>query len=173
MMRHGLVQVYTGDGKGKTTAALGLALRALGWGQQVLVVQFLKDGEFGEVRALRQFPQLTLRQFGTKEFVDLNNPSQEVVQLCRDGWEYAKTQVATQPRDLLILDEMNLVLGAGIVPWEEVEVFLKNRPEALEVVFTGRNAPDRLRNHADLVTEFCEVRHPLQNGVKSRQGIEW
>lgn len=173
MIRRGLVQVYTGDGKGKTTAALGLALRVLGWGRQVLVVQFLKDGEFGEVRALRQFSQLTLRQFGTKEFVDLNNPAEETVQLCREGWEYVKAQVASKPRDLLILDEMNLVLGAGIIPWDEVENFLEQRPKTLEVVFTGRNAPDCLRDYADLVTEFCEVRHPLQNGVKSRQGVEW
>lgn len=168
-----MIQVYTGDGKGKTTAALGLAFRALGWGKKVLLVQFLKKGEFGEIRAAEKFSSLVISQFGTGEFVDLKSPSQEDVTLCREGWDFAKEEGLSGKWDILILDEANLLLGAGILSWKEVEEFLRVRPEPLEVIFTGRDAPKALLDTADLVTEFRKVKHSFEQGVEARKGIEW
>lgn len=173
MNEKGLVQVYTGEGKGKTTAALGLALRALGWGKKVLFVQFLKKGEFGEIKAAQKFPFLEIRQFGTGEFVDLKSLPHEVVERSRAGWDFAKKEALEGDWNLLILDEINLLLGAKILLWEEIEEFLEARPRALEIVFTGRNAPKQLLNKADLVTEFRKIKHPFDLGACARKGIEW
>ena len=173
MSRRGFVQVYTGDGKGKTTAALGLAFRALGWGKRVLFVQFLKKGEFGEVKAAKEFSRLTIKQFGTGEFVDLENPPREVVDVSLGGWEFAKNEARKGDWDLLILDEINLLLSAGILPWSEVKKLLDAKPESLEVVFTGRGAPKQLLEKADLVTKFRKVKHPYDRGVKARKGLEY
>lgn len=168
-----MIQVYTGDGKGKTTAALGLAFRALGWGKKVLLVQFLKKGEFGEIRAAEKFSSLEVEQFGTGEFIDLDNPPREVIELSCEGWDFARREALKGGWDILILDEINLLLGAGILPWEEVEKFLRVCPEPLEVIFTGRDAPKALLDTADLVTELRKVKHSFERGVEARKGIEW
>jgi len=170
----GMIQVYTGDGKGKTTAALGLALRAVGQGFKVLVVQFLKSRDTGERRAAERLaPDLVWRVFGLPGFAKLKSPSPEILALLREGWEYAKEAILSGEYRVVVLDEINLVLAYGHLPWEEVRQVLLARPEPVEVVLTGRQAPPELLQLADLITDFHAVKHYYEAGVPARRGIEW
>ncbi|MBI4794926.1 MAG: cob(I)yrinic acid a,c-diamide adenosyltransferase [Deltaproteobacteria bacterium] len=170
----GMIQVYTGDGKGKTTCALGLALRAVGQGFQVYMIQFLKGRETGEAQAAaRLSPEMTLRYFGRAGLVNLRSPAPEDVALVGEAWELARKVLAAGEHDLVILDEINLVLTYRLIPLDEVLEVLRQRPPWVEVVLTGRQAPEELVALADLVTEMRPVKHYYQAGVKSRRGIEW
>jgi len=174
-LSRGHIQVYTGDGKGKTTCALGLALRAVGHGFQVFMVQFLKGRETGEVKAAanRLAPDLTLRSFGRPGLVNLRAPAPEDLALVREAWDLARQVILAGKHDLVILDEINLVLTFELLPPEEVFQVLRERPPGVEVVLTGRQAPPELVEMADLVTEMRPVKHYYEAGVKSRRGIEW
>ncbi len=170
----GLIQVYTGEGKGKTTCALGLGLRAIGQGLRVYVIQFLKGRETGESRtAARLAPQLTMRHFGRPGLGKLRSPAPEDLQLIREAWELACRVIAAGEHDLVILDEINLALAFGLVPLAEALKILRRRPPHVEVVLTGRQAPPELLELADLVTEMRPVKHYFQGGVRARMGIEW
>ncbi|RUM89290.1 MAG: cob(I)yrinic acid a,c-diamide adenosyltransferase [Thermodesulfatator sp.] len=169
----GLVQVYTGEGKGKTTAALGLALRALGAGLRVAFLQFLKKGEFSEIRALRRFePQVLLRQFHSGGFVR-GEPSEEVRQAVSQGWQEAQRLILSGDFQVVVLDEAHVALSLGLFSLEEVLETLSRRPEGVEVVLTGRGAPQPLIEAADLVTEMRAVKHYYQRGISARRGIEY
>jgi cob(I)alamin adenosyltransferase len=173
-LAQGLIQVYTGDGKGKTTCALGLALRAVGQGFTVCMVQFLKGRETGESQAVtRLAPAMTLRYFGRPGLVNLKSPAAEDLVRVREAWEVARQVIAAGEHDLVILDEVNLVLAHGLIPPEDALAVLRRRPAWVEVVLTGRRAPQALLDLADLVTEMRPVKHYYQAGVKSRRGIEW
>jgi len=173
-LSRGLVQVYTGDGKGKTTCALGLALRAVGQGFKVYMVQFMKGRETGESRAAaRLAPEMTLRYFGRPGLVNLRAPDPEDLALVREAWNLARKVIAAGEHDLVILDEINLVLTYHLVPLDEALEVLHQRPPGVEVVLTGRQAPPELVSLADLVTEMRPVKHYYEAGVKSRRGIEW
>ena len=170
----GMIQVYTGDGKGKTTCALGLALRAAGQGFQVYLIQFLKGRETGEAKAAaRLAPEMTLRYYGRPGLVNLKFPAPEDVALVREAWDLARKVLAAGEHDLVILDEINLALTYNLVPLDEALEVLRQRPPWVEVVLTGRQAPPELVALADLVTEMRPVKHYYQAGVKSRRGIEW
>lgn len=170
----GRIQVYTGEGKGKTTCALGLGLRAVGQGLQVYVIQFLKGRETGESRAaVRLAPELTLRYFGRPGLGKLRSPSPEDLQLIREAWDLARRVIAEGKHDLVILDEINLALAFEQIPLTEVLEVLRRRPPRVEVVLTGRDAPPELLKLADLVTEMRPVKHYFQAGVRARAGIEW
>ena len=170
----GLIQVYTGDGKGKTTCALGLALRAVGQGLQVYMIQFLKGRETGEAKAAaRLAPEMTLRYCGRPGLVNLRSPAPEDLALVREAWTLARDVLAAGEHDLVILDEINLALTHNLVPLDEALEALRKRPPWVEVVLTGRQAPPELVALADLVTEMRPVKHYYQAGVKSRRGIEW
>jgi cob(I)alamin adenosyltransferase len=170
----GLIQVYTGDGKGKTTGALGLALRAAGQGFKVFIIQFLKGRQTGESRAAaRLAPEVTLRYFGRPGLVNLKAPAPEDLALVRQAWNLAREVLAAGEHDLVILDEINLTLTYGLVPLEEALEVLQHRPPWVEVILTGRQAPPELLALADLVTEMLPVKHYYQAGVKARRGIEW
>ncbi|MCK9376781.1 MAG: cob(I)yrinic acid a,c-diamide adenosyltransferase [Syntrophobacterales bacterium] len=170
----GLMQVYTGDGKGKTTCALGLALRAVGQGLKVFMVQFLKGRETGEsLAAARLAPEMTLRYCGRPGLVNLKSPAPEDLARVAQAWDLARQVLTAGEHDLVILDEINLVLAHGLVPLEEALTVLKQRPAGVEVVLTGRRAPQALIDLADLVTEMRPVKHYYQAGVRSRRGIEW
>jgi cob(I)alamin adenosyltransferase len=170
----GMIQVYTGDGKGKTTCALGLALRAVGQGFQVYMIQFLKGRETGEAQAAaRLSPEMTLRYFGRPGLVNLRSPSPQDVALVREAWDLARKVLAAGEHDLVILDEINLVLTHHLIPPDEALEVLRQRPPWVEVVLTGRQAPEELVALADLVTEMRPIKHYYQAGVKSRRGIEW
>jgi cob(I)alamin adenosyltransferase len=170
----GLIQVYTGDGKGKTTGALGLALRAAGQGFKVGIVQFLKGRETGESRAVaRLAPEVTLRYFGRPGLVNLRAPAAADLAAVQEAWDAARRVLAEGEHDLVILDEINLALTHNLVPLEEALEVLRRRPPWVEVVLTGRQAPPELVAAADLVTEMRPVKHYYQAGVKARRGIEW
>jgi cob(I)alamin adenosyltransferase len=174
-LTQGLIQVYTGDGKGKTTCALGLALRAVGQGLKVYMVQFMKGRETGEARiaAARLAPDMTLRPFGRPGLVNLRAPAAEDLALIQEAWDLARQVLLTGEHDLVILDEINLALTFNLLPMAEVLQVLRDRPSWVEVVLTGRQAPPELVELADLVTEMRPVKHYYEVGVPARRGIEW
>lgn len=173
-LAQGLIQVYTGDGKGKTTCALGLALRAVGQAFTVAMIQFLKGRETGESRAAMLLaPAMTLRFFGRPGLVNLRSPAPEDLARVREAWEMARRVIEAGEHDLVILDEINLVLAHNLIPLEEALPVLRRRPLWVEVVLTGRRAPQALLDLADLVTEMRPLKHYYQAGVRARRGIEW
>ncbi|TET21741.1 MAG: cob(I)yrinic acid a,c-diamide adenosyltransferase [Candidatus Cloacimonadota bacterium] len=170
----GLIQVFTGDGKGKTTAALGEALRACGHGFKVLVVQFMKgDIRYGEFNIAPKLPNFELRQFGLPTFVKRGEPSAEDLRLAREGFEFAKSAIQSKAYDMVILDELNVAIDYGLIKLEDVLAFLKDRPEGVEIIITGRNAPKQIIEIADLVSKIEEIKHPYQKGILGRKGVEW
>jgi cob(I)alamin adenosyltransferase len=170
----GLIQVFTGDGKGKTTAALGEALRACGHGFKVLVIQFMKgDIKYGEIAIAPKIPNLEIRQFGLPTFVKKGEPSAEDLKLAREGLDYAKSEIMASSYDMVILDELNVAIDYGLLPLEEVMAMLRGRPEGVEIIITGRYAPPEILEIADMVSRIEEVKHPYQKGILGRKGIEW
>jgi cob(I)alamin adenosyltransferase len=169
-----MVQVYTGNGKGKTTAALGQALRAIGHGWQVLMIQFMKgDPSYGEVIAGRQIPNLTIVQSGLPTFVEKGNPSPEDVRLARQGLALARQALPEGKYRMIILDEINVAVDYGLLPRAGVLELVRDCPAGVELVLTGRHADPELLDLADLVSEVKEVKHPYQQGVVSREGIDY
>lgn len=171
----GLVMVYTGNGKGKTTAALGLALRAVGHGQRVLMIQFMKgDPNYGEVQAATKYlPGFTVIQSGLPNFVDRRNPSTKDLELAAQGLERAQQAVREREADLIILDEINVALSWGLVPLDKVLDLVRSKPEDVNLVLTGRNAHPQVTDLADLVSEVCEIKHHYRSGVKAQKGVEF
>jgi cob(I)alamin adenosyltransferase len=169
----GMVQVYTGNGKGKTTAALGLALRALGHGMKVYMIQFMKgDPGYGELRTARGLSGFTIRQCGRSDFVNRDHPDEEDVALARQGLAHAREIVASGRYDLVILDEINVAMDFHLIPTESVLDLIRSKPRGVELVLTGRGAPKRVIEAADLVTEMREIKHYYQRGKTARDGIE-
>ncbi len=174
-LAQGKIQVYTGDGKGKTTCALGLALRAVGQGFKVYMLQFMKGWGTGEalIAAQRLAPEFTLRNFGRQTLVNLRNPAPEDLALIGEAWNLARQILKAGEHDLVILDEINLALAFNLIPLEEGLEVLRRRPAWVEVVLTGRQAPPELIELADLVTEMRPIKHYFEAGVPARRGIEW
>lgn len=170
----GLLIVHTGKGKGKSTAAMGLAVRAIGHGMRVGIVQFVKGAwETGERDVLAKFPDLvTIRAMG-EGFSWETQDRQRDLAAARAAWEAAKEMIADPRYRMIILDELNIVLRYGNLPLDEVVETLKNKPRDLHVVVTGRNAKDELIEVADLVTEMTQVKHPFRSGVKAQAGVEF
>jgi cob(I)alamin adenosyltransferase len=168
----GYVQVYTGNGKGKTTAALGLALRAAGAGLRVFVAQFVKSSEYSEIKALRRFDDLiTVRQFGTGRFI-LGAPDEEDLRAARRGWQELKSIIAAGSYDVVVLDELNIAIFYKLILPDELIEVIESRPAHVELIITGRNAHEKILARADLVTEMREVKHYYAAGVQARDGIE-
>jgi cob(I)alamin adenosyltransferase len=173
-LTRGLIRVHTGTGKGKTTSALGLALEAVGQGSKVYIVQFLKGRDTGESRAAaRLSPELTLRFFGRPGLAFARVPSPEDLALVNEGWRLARRILAAGEHDLVVLDEIIRAIVRGFIPLQEVLDALSQRPPWVEVVLTGRQAPDELVAMADVVTEIYPIKHYFQAGVRARRGIEW
>ncbi len=170
----GMIQVYTGDGKGKTTAALGLALRAIGHGLTVLMIQFLKGPEeTGERMAARRLaPDLTILPMGRQGFVRKDRWTPEDRQAAQRAMDLAEEAIQRRSCDLLILDEINVACSFGLVPVEAVLTLMEKKPDTMELVLTGRNADPRILERADLVTEMKNHKHYFQKGVGDRPGIE-
>lgn len=170
-MRRGYVQVYTGDGKGKTTAAIGLAVRAAGAGLKVFFAQFIKNRRCSEHRALERFDDLiTIKQYG-KGFIR-GKPSKQTEEIVRKGFNEVKKAVLSGDYDLVILDEVNIALHYGLLEINEILELIKKRPAKVELVLTGRYAPEELIKKADLVTEMKKIKHYIDRGVRARTGIE-
>jgi len=170
----GLVYVFTGKGKGKTSAAFGTAMRFLGYGKKVVVVQFLKGGESGEILLRKNLPGLDVVQFGGEKFVDLKNPSAKDIERVREAMFYARrvTQRVDRP-DLLVLDEVNVAISSGMVKESEVLELMGKLPEKTHLIITGRGASKKIMERADLVTEMRDVKHPFAKGEKARKGLEY
>jgi len=172
--RRGLLIVYTGNGKGKTTAALGAALRAVGQGFKVLMIQFLKGSwHYGELDSARLLGEdFELRPMG-RGFVNPRQPRPEDMQLVEEAWEAARKAMASDEYDLLILDEINYAVHFGMIPVERVLKDLARRPQRLHVICTGRAAHEKLIEAADLVSEMVEIKHPFQEGIQAALGIDY
>jgi len=169
----GMVQVYTGDGKGKTTAALGLALRASGAGLRVAIFQFVKGQVYNEIKAVREFlPTITVRQFGRKCFIR-SKPEPEDIRLAQEGLKEAKRAVTDGQYDLVILDEANIAVHFQLFTADDLLELIQSKSENVELVITGRNADPKILATADLVTEMKEIRHYYQKGIPARPGIEY
>ncbi len=170
----GLVHVYTGDGKGKTTAAFGLAMRAVGRGIRAVIIQFLKGRPSGEVEAAKRlFPDMEVVRFGREEFVDPRSPSPEDLELARQGLRFAERAMSSGLFGLVVLDEVNVAVSLGLIGEEEVLRAVGARAPGVEVVLTGRGAPESFVEAADYVTEFRKVKHPFDRGVPAREGVEF
>ena len=160
-----------GNGKGKTTASLGLSIRAAGAGLNVFIVQFLKKGDYSEIKALSKFENITVAQYGMGKFVR-GNPSEEDQASCRAGYLKLCDILSEGNHDLVIAEEANVALMCGLLEEEELLGLMKKKPEHVELVFTGRGATQKMIDAADLVTEMKEIKHYYQKGVAARVGIE-
>ena len=170
----GLVQVYPGNGKGKTTAALGLAARAQGQGLKVHVIFFMKGGyPYGERVSLEQLPNVSYEIFGHEYFVDPNNVLKEDRAEAERALDAARSAVTGGKYDLVILDEVNVATSWKLIKVEDVLKLIQKKPANVELVLTGRYADERLIEKADLVTEMMEVKHPYHQGIQARKGIEY
>jgi cob(I)alamin adenosyltransferase len=168
------VQVYTGDGKGKTTASLGLALRAVGHGLTVYMLQFMKGSpNYGELSSAEKLPGFTIVQSGRDEFVDRANPAQVDIAMAAEGLEKARAAVTSGDYDIVILDEANVALDFGLISLEDVLSLIEARPEHVELILTGRGAHPEVVKAADLVSEVLNIRHHYDTGVEAREGIEF
>jgi len=170
----GLIQVYTGPGKGKTTAALGLALRALGHGMKVAIVQFMKgQDDSGELQMAEKLEGFVFFRFGSPSFVDRENPDAADRLEAHRGLEKARELLECGHYDILILDEVNVALSFGLIDESEVLELMEKERGATELVMTGRNASLEIIRRADLVTEMALIKHPYDSGITARKGIEY
>ncbi|MCX7842483.1 MAG: cob(I)yrinic acid a,c-diamide adenosyltransferase [Clostridia bacterium] len=176
-MEKGLIQVYTGEGKGKTTAAVGQGIRALGRGNRVYMVQFLKSGPSGELEIIKRLePDFKLFRFEKQRgFVWTLNEEQreELKGEIRKGFEFIKMVLNNKECDVLIIDEIMGVLSNKFLDVNEVVGVLKNKPESIEIIMTGRNVPEEIAEAADYISDIKCVKHPLQKGIPAREGIEF
>ncbi|HDT14278.1 MAG TPA: cob(I)yrinic acid a,c-diamide adenosyltransferase [Candidatus Aminicenantes bacterium] len=170
----GYVQVYTGNGKGKTTAALGLALRAAGHGMRTYFGQFLKGQRSGELAAVEKLsPLVRIERFGQEGFLHITEgPDDEDIRRAREGLRKCREAMLSGRYDIVVLDEINTAVLLKVLAVDEVLGLIDDKPEAVELVLTGRGAPQALIDRADLVTEMKDVKHYFDRGVKAREGIE-
>lgn len=177
--KHGYIQVYTGNGKGKTTASLGLAMRALGRCWKVLIVMFTKGGDdYGELNSFRNLSpeiaqNLTIVQAGLDRIVYTDNKTDEDIEEIQKGWALAKNAIKNDEYNLIILDEANVAIDLGIIDLDEMIEVLQNKPQDMEIVLTGRNANQKIINIAHLVSEINPIKHYWDTGVVARKGIEY
>lgn len=172
-MSLGLIQVYTGNGKGKTTASLGLAMRAMGHGYKVIMIQFMKGWEgYGELKSAEKLGLKVVR-FGRASFVDRNSPAKEDVEEAQKGLKFAYEVVSGGEYDMVILDEINVALDYKLISLDEVLKLIEAKPSHVELILTGRYAHPKVVERADLVSEIIEVKHPYRRGVEMRRGVDY
>jgi len=167
-----LIQVYTGNGKGKTTAALGLAVRCAGAGLKVYICQFCKGRHYSELNVIRRIKNITVHQFGDRCFI-YRKPAKKDLALARKGLEKIRQVIASKKYDLVILDEINIALHLRLIDVDEVTQILRLAPKRTELVLTGRYAHPKILRLADLVSEVKEIKHYFEKGLKARKGIEY
>ena len=171
-VRKGLVIVHTGNGKGKTTAALGMAFRALGHGFKVLMVQFIKGTwKYGELESAKRFEHFELRPMGRGFVSTEGEAAEEDRRAAKEALEYARSKL--KEYDMVILDEVVYAIGFGLVDESDVLRLIDEKPGHVHLILTGRNASEALVGRADLVTEMCEIKHPYQKGIKAQRGVEF
>lgn len=173
-LNRGLVQIFTGDGKGKTSAALGAVLRALGNGLRVYFVFFMKgDYPYGERNILSQLPNIKVASFGGRSFVDPANVKPEDKEQARQALAAARKAMLNGNYDMVVLDEVNVAVAWKLVELDEVISLIQDKPPNVELILTGRKADAKLVQLADLVTEMLKIKHPYDEGVAARRGIEY
>ena len=168
----GYIHLYTGNGKGKTTAAIGLAVRAAGAGKKTFIAQFVKGMNYSELESLKRFPEIEIHQFGLDCFI-VNEPTQKDIDAARHGLNTVSAIISNKQYDVIILDEVCIALYYKLFSMEEFLDVLKLKPDETEIVMTGRYATQQLMDVADLVTEMKEVKHFYSCGVEARKGIEF
>jgi len=169
-----LVEIFTGSGKGKTSAALGVVLRALGQGLRVHIVFFMKgDYPYGERNILARLPNVSFQSFGHEGFVDPQNVKAEEREQARQGLEAARDAIASGSFDIVVLDEVNIAVAWKLLDVEDVLRLIDEKPQNVELILTGRHADQRLIERADLVTEMVEIKHPFEKGIKARRGFDY
>ena len=173
-LEQGLTQIYTGNGKGKTTAAIGQAVRAAGFGLKSYIVQFMKEYPYNELKSLKHLKEwITIEQFCGDEFVYKNElPGKEELEKARKGLNSAKEKMLSGEYNVIILDEALVAIYFKLIKTEELIEFIKQKPKNIELILTGRYCPEELFEFADLVTEMKEIKHYYQKGITSRRGIE-
>jgi cob(I)alamin adenosyltransferase len=169
----GMIYVFTGDGKGKTSAALGTAMRSAGHGGRVVMIQFMKGRETGEAIFSRKARVFDLLQFGRDGFVNLKKPSKEDKKSAAVALKVAGSILSDNPPDLLVLDEINVAMHAGLITTKSVMAVLRKIPKKTHVILTGRGAPKEVVAVADLVTEMKDIKHPFRKGVKAVKGLDF
>ncbi|HAT4300301.1 TPA: cob(I)yrinic acid a,c-diamide adenosyltransferase [Clostridium perfringens] len=175
-LKEGYVQVYTGNGKGKTTAAMGLAFRAVGDGMEVKVVQFLKSWKTGELESAKRFDNLEILRFEKVKGFTWELNEEELAQLkseVRVGFDFVKGLVENRGCDILILDEVMASISGGFIGEDEIVELIEKKPKDMELILTGRNVPEKIMEKADLITEMREIKHYYKKGVPAREGIEF
>lgn len=173
-LKQGFVQIYTGNGKGKSTAAIGQAVRAAGFGLKTYIAQFMKEYPYNELISLKHLSEwISIEQFGGDEFVYKKElPNEEELAKARNGLQSAREKMLTGKHDLIILDEAIVAIYFKLIETKELVEFIKIKPQNVELILTGRYCPEELIELADLVTEMKEVKHYYQKGITSRRGIE-
>jgi cob(I)alamin adenosyltransferase len=173
-LKKGYVHVYTGNGKGKTTAALGVALRAAGHNLKTIIIQFLKGNiNYGELLSTKKLAGLIeIYQMGRENFVDPKNPDPKDIKLAKKGFEFAKQIILKKKYDIVILDEINVAIAYGLIPLKDVIELIKERPSSIELILTGRWAHTEIIALSDIVTEMKEIKHYYKKGITSRRGID-
>jgi cob(I)alamin adenosyltransferase len=170
----GLVQIFTGAGKGKTTAALGAVLRAAGHGLKISVIFFIKgDSSGGEYRSLSRFPNVEVTSFGLRQFIYKTGVNPAEKKQAEAALSAAREAIVSGRYDLVVLDEINVAVYFKLLEADEVVRLIKDKPPHVELILTGRNADKRLIEMADLVTEMVKIKHPFDKGIKARKGIEY
>jgi cob(I)alamin adenosyltransferase len=172
-LEKGYIHIYTGPGKGKTTAALGLGLRAVGAGYKVYMIQFMKGRRYSELDAVENLSNFTIVQYGRDEFVSKEKPDQIDINFAQKGFEHAKEIFKKNKYDMVILDEINVAVDYNLIALDDVIKLIEGKPEKLELVLTGRDAHPELVKIADVVTELLEINHTYQQGVLARKGIDY
>jgi cob(I)alamin adenosyltransferase len=165
--------VYTGPGKGKTTTAIGLGIRAVGAGLKVHMIQFMKGRKYNEINAIEKIKNFTITQYGRDEFVSKKKPEKIDIDLAQKGFSHAKKVIDEGTHDMLILDEINVAVDFNLIEIKDILKFIDSKLEKLELVLTGRYAHPEIIKKADIVTEMLEIKHPYQNGVQARNGIDF
>jgi len=170
----GLVMVLTGNGKGKTTSALGQAIRAIGHGFKVYMIQFMKGRKYGEIIAAEKYlPDFKVENFGLDSFVMKDNPAPVDIELAQKGLERARELIMSEGYDMIILDEINVALDFKLISLEDTLELINNKPPKLNLILTGRYAPQEIVEIADMVSDVQEVKHHYAAGIKDRAGIEF
>ena len=169
----GYIHVYTGNGKGKTTAAIGLGVRCAGNNSKVHMIQFMKGRKYCELVTIDDIKNFTYSQHGRDEFVNKDNPEKIDIDLARKGFTKALELIKSNNYDMIILDEINVAVDFKLISLEELLNLVENKPERLELVLTGRYADKEIVKLADYVTEMLEIKHPYQKGVQARKGCDY
>ena len=172
-MEKGYIHVYTGNGKGKTTSAIGLGIRAVGAGLKVHMVQFMKGRKYCELNTIDTVNNFTYSQHGRDVFVNKNNPEKIDIDMAQEGFRHVKKLINSNKYDMIILDEINVAVDFKLINLEDVLRVMQDKPKKLELVLTGRYANSKIVESADYVTEMLEIIHPYKKGVQARKGFDF